>query len=258
MSSLDFHVVIPARLGSSRLPGKPLLDIAGKPMIEHVWLRAQESGAREIVVATDDTRIMDVVKGFGGHAVMTSPDHASGTDRLAEVAQSLGWAEDIIVVNLQGDEPLLPGVWLARIAQLLANEPRAGIATLATPVQSSADIANPNVVKVVTDREGFALYFSRAPIPWARDAYRLPDQFPLLADQVPVLRHLGLYAYRVGALVQVARSPLAAIEQAEALEQLRALYLGIRIRVETTSESLGHGVDTASDLEKVAAILGAR
>lgn len=257
MSSLDFHVVIPARFGSSRLPGKPLLDIAGKPMIEHVWLRAQESGAREIVVATDDPRIVDVVKGFGGRAVMTSSDHVSGTDRLAEVAESLGWAEQTLVVNLQGDEPLLPGVWLARIAQLLANEPRAGIATLATPVQSSADIANPNVVKVVTDREGFALYFSRASIPWVRDSYRLPDVFPL-TGKVPVLRHLGLYAYRVGALLQVAKSPVAAIEQAEALEQLRALYLGIRIRVEITSESLGHGVDTRSDLEAVAAILGAR
>jgi len=255
--STDFRVVIPARFGSSRLPGKPLLDIAGKPMIQHVWERAQEAGAREIVVATDDLRIVEAVHGFGGRALMTAPDHASGTDRLAEVAQALGWPEQTIVVNLQGDEPLLPGRWLASIAALLEGEPRAGIATLATPVKQDADIANPNVVKVVTDHEGFALYFSRAPIPWVRDGYGLPAAFALPSD-VPVLRHLGLYAYRVGALVRVAKSPVAALERAEALEQLRALYLGIRIRVEVTSESLGHGVDTAADLEAVAAVLRKR
>jgi 3-deoxy-manno-octulosonate cytidylyltransferase (CMP-KDO synthetase) len=226
-------------------------------MIEHVWERARESGAGEIAVATDDERILDVVHGFGGKAVMTSPTHASGTDRLAEVARKLGWPEDVVVVNLQGDEPLLPGRWLAHIAKLLEDEPRAGIATLATPVQADSDIANPNVVKVVTDREGFALYFSRAPIPWVRDGYRMPSHFAL-TPEFPVLRHLGLYAYRVGALTKVAESPIAAIERAEALEQLRALHLGIRIKVEVTTESLGHGVDTAADLAAVAAILGAR
>ncbi|MFT3928186.1 MAG: 3-deoxy-manno-octulosonate cytidylyltransferase [Myxococcales bacterium] len=254
---MDFRVVIPARFGSSRLPGKPLLPIAGKPMIEHVWQRAQESGAREIVVATDDERILRAVEAFGGRAVMTLPTHASGTDRLAEVAQTLGWPEQTIVVNLQGDEPLLPGRWLARIASLLDRETRAGIATLATPVTNPVDIGNPNVVKVVLDQESFALYFSRAPIPWVRDSYAAPGGFSLGHD-VPVLRHLGLYAYRVGALTRVASSPLAALERAEALEQLRALHLGIRICVEVTTESLGHGVDTASDLEAVAAILRAR
>jgi 3-deoxy-manno-octulosonate cytidylyltransferase (CMP-KDO synthetase) len=226
-------------------------------MIEHVWERARESGAAEIVVATDDQRILDVVHGFGGQAVMTSASHASGTDRLAEVARKLGWAEDVVVVNLQGDEPLLPGLWLARIARLLEGEPRAGIANLATPVQADVDIANPNVVKVVTDQEGFALYFSRAPIPWVRDGYRLPSQFAL-TPEIPVLRHLGLYAYRVGALTRVAESPPVAIERAEALEQLRALHLGIRIKVEVTTENLGHGVDTEADLAAVAAILVAR
>ena len=257
MSAADFRVVIPARFGSSRLPGKPLRDLAGKPMIEHVCERAQESGASEIVVATDDQRIFDAVQQFGGRAVMTSAAHASGTDRLAEVAERLGWASDVIVVNLQGDEPLLPGRWLARIAKLLSAEPGAGIATLATPIHDERDIANPNVVKLVTDQRGFALYFSRAPIPWVRDGYRLPAEFPL-AEGVPVLRHLGLYAYRVGALTEIAKSPLAALERAEALEQLRALYLGIRIRVEVTSESLGHGVDTEADLAAVAAILSSQ
>ncbi len=257
MSAADFRVVIPARFGSSRLPGKPLREIAGKPMIEHVWERAKESGAAEIVVATDDQRIFEVVQGFGGRVVMTSAAHASGTDRLAEVAEQLGWPADVIVVNLQGDEPLLPGRWLARVAELLSAEPSAGIATLATPVQHESDIVNPNVVKVVTDQRGFALYFSRAPIPWVRDGYRLPTEFPL-AEGVPVLRHLGLYAYRVGALTQIAESSLAALERAEALEQLRALYLGIRIRVEVTTENLGHGVDTEADLAAVSAILSSQ
>jgi 3-deoxy-manno-octulosonate cytidylyltransferase (CMP-KDO synthetase) len=255
MSAAEFRVVIPARFGSSRLPGKPLLDLAGKPMIEHVWRRAQESGAHAVIVATDDERIARAVERFGGEAVMTAASHASGTDRLAEVARVLGWPEEAVVVNLQGDEPLLPGRWLSRMAELLASEPSAGIATLATPIQNSEDIPNPNVVKVVTDHRGFALYFSRAAIPWFRDAYRQPSEFPLVHGGVPVLRHLGLYAYRVSALARISNAPAAGLEQAEALEQLRALFLGIRIRVEVTSESLGRGVDTAEDLEAVAEIL---
>jgi 3-deoxy-manno-octulosonate cytidylyltransferase (CMP-KDO synthetase) len=244
----DFKVVIPARFASTRLPGKPLQPIGAKPMIEHVWRRAQESGAREVVVATDDERIAQAVRQFGGRALMTAPEHASGTDRLAEVARVLRWPPETIVVNLQGDEPMLPGRLVARAAALLRAHPDAGIATLAAPISDPADAFNPNVVKVVLDRRQFALYFSRAPIPWLRGHFalgRLPGELPA---EAPLLRHVGLYSYRVAALSLLAGSPATALERAEALEQLRALWLGIGIFVEVTRDELGRGVDTAEDL----------
>jgi 3-deoxy-manno-octulosonate cytidylyltransferase (CMP-KDO synthetase) len=251
MSISDFIVVIPARYASTRLPGKPLLPIAGRPMIEHVWRRAQESGARQVIVATDDERIEHAVRKFGGDVVMTSANHASGTDRLAEVARSLGWSEQTIVVNLQGDEPMMPGRLVARMAAALRDSPEAGISTLAAPIREASEIFDPNVVKVVLDGRQFALYFSRAPIPWVRErftAHQKPAQVP--AD-VPVLRHFGLYGYRVAALELLARTPVAPLEAAESLEQLRALFIGTRVFVEVTTQVVSRGVDTQADLNAV-------
>jgi 3-deoxy-manno-octulosonate cytidylyltransferase (CMP-KDO synthetase) len=256
-SATRFCVVIPARFGSTRLPGKPLLKIAGRPMIEHVWRRAVESGAQQVVVATDDERIRQAVEGFGGHAVMTSAEHASGTDRLAEVANTLGWSDDTIVVNLQGDEPMMPGQLIARMALALESHVEAGIATLAAPIVDAADISNPNVVKVVLDQRQFALYFSRAPIPWVRGNYAASVPVRELPTGVPLLRHFGLYGYRVAALKLLARSAVAPLEAAESLEQLRALYIGTRIFVEISTDDLGRGVDTAEDLAAVDKLMNA-
>ncbi|GAA4650104.1 3-deoxy-manno-octulosonate cytidylyltransferase [Kistimonas scapharcae] len=256
MSHSAFKVVIPARYGSSRLPGKPLLDIAGKPMLQHVYERALASGADAdggIVIATDDARILDAAKAFGAPAVLTSPDHASGTDRLAEVAATLGWSDDTVIVNLQGDEPLMPPALVAAVARNLAVNPAAGIATLSTPISYAADLFDPNVVKVVTNHKGMALYFSRAPIPWDRDRYPAhgaPVASLVLGDLLPA-RHLGLYAYRAGTLKQIANAPVAGLEALECLEQLRALWLGIGIHVQSIAEQPGHGVDTQADLERV-------
>lgn len=248
-----FRVVIPARYGSTRLPAKPLVAIAGRPMIAHVLDRARESGAGEVLVATDDERIRDAVEAAGGTAVMTSPDHSSGTDRLAEVAEIRQWAEDAVVVNLQGDEPAMPGAMVAAVAGALRGNPDAGIATLATPIRELGDLLDPNVVKVVlTDRDR-ALYFSRAPIPWVRGGFG--DELP---DGVPFLRHLGLYAYRVGVLRRLADEPSRPVEQAESLEQLRALALGLAIHVTVVHEAPGHGVDTEADLARVERELAGR
>lgn len=243
-----FRVVIPARYGSTRLPGKPLLPIAGRPMIAHVWERALEAGAQEVVVATDDERIVQAVRAFGGRAVMTSIDHASGTDRLAQVAREAGWAEDAIVVNLQGDEPLTPGRLVATIAQALEGDPSVGIATMAAPIHEASELFNPNAVKVVLDERGYALYFSRAPIPWARDAWAKARD--VLPEGVTYLRHLGLYGYRVATLQRLARAPQVALERTESLEQLRALALGIRIHVTTLAEPPPAGVDTEEDRQR--------
>lgn len=250
MGQAEFRVVIPARFGSTRLHGKPLLTIAGKPMIEHVYRRAQESGASQIVVATDDERICTAVRDFGGEALMTSAEHVSGTDRLAEVADKLGWSEQTIVVNLQGDEPLMQGRLVAAMASALVANADASISTLAAPLTDSNDIFNPGVVKVVFDHRQFALYFSRAPIPWVRGEYQF-DRPPERMPSTPVHKHFGLYGYRVGALRTLSRTAVAPLEAAESLEQLRALHLGMRIRVEVTDESLGRGVDTQEDLEEV-------
>jgi len=246
--STAFRIAIPARYGSSRLPGKPLLPLAGRPMLEHVWLRACESGAREIVVATDDERIAEAAAGFGAEVCMTRTDHASGTDRLAEVAAARGWPDDAIVVNLQGDEPLTPPGALARVADDLAAWPQAAIATLATPIEDAGLVNDPNVVKVVVDAEGFALYFSRSPIP-----YRRSD--PRDGGNPPTRRHIGIYAYRGGFLRRYAELEPAPLERAEQLEQLRAMSHGHRIHVADTDWAPAGGVDVADDLTRVEAAL---
>ncbi|MFW6087978.1 MAG: 3-deoxy-manno-octulosonate cytidylyltransferase [Myxococcota bacterium] len=251
-----FRVVIPARYAASRLPGKPLRDVAGKPLVVHVLDAARRAGASEVLVAADDRRICAAVEAAGGRAVLTSPEHPSGTDRLAEVAEVQGWPNEALVVNLQGDEPLVPPHLLQELAGALAAHPRAGIATLATPLRDPADLFNPNVVKVVMDDDGHALYFSRAPVPWARDRFGHREGAPeVLPDGVPFHRHLGLYAYRAATLRALARTPAHPLEQAESLEQLRALATGIPIHVTVVTDPPPHGVDTEDDLQRLQAHL---
>ncbi len=251
-----FRVVIPARHGSSRLPGKPLLPLAGEPMILHVQRLALRSGAAEVIVATDDERIRAACRAAGADVEMTSERHASGTDRIAEVAARRGWAYDDVVVNVQGDEPLLPPALIGQAAALLAATPAASIATLATPIDSEADYLDPNVVKVVARQDGLALYFSRAPVPWDREG---SVAVPPAADRHRgARRHLGLYAYRVAALRRLATATPDALEQRERLEQLRALAMGISIVVADAVEPPGPGVDTPDDLARVEALLANR
>lgn len=244
----SFIVAIPARYGSQRLPGKPLLPIAGLPMIVHVTRRALAAGASEVVVATDDHRIHAALIGTGVTVVMTRVDHASGSDRLAEVVGLRGWSDATIVVNLQGDEPLAPASGIRRVARALADS-GAPMATLATPIISSEELFDPNCVKVVRDYRGNALYFSRAPIPWARDAFASDRKH--LPDAVPFLRHIGIYAYRAGFLRTLTALPRSPLEKAESLEQLRALEHGHVIAVATAPEPFPAGVDTAEDLIRV-------
>lgn len=258
MAPLDFRVVIPARYASTRLPAKALRDVAGRPLVLRVLDRARESRATEVLVATDDVRIMDVVKAAGGEGVLTSADHASGTDRLAEVATIRGYADDTIVVNLQGDEPLIDPAMLETLAAALAAHPTAGIATFATPIHDADELMRTNIVKTVLDANGFALYFSRAPIPFVRDRFVLGQVPAALPPGVPFLRHLGLYAYRVRTLRALAESEVATIESAESLEQLRALHLGHRIHVSIAAHAPAHGVDTEEDLARVTAIFARR
>ncbi|MBV8909868.1 MAG: 3-deoxy-manno-octulosonate cytidylyltransferase [Gammaproteobacteria bacterium] len=248
-----FRVVIPARYESTRLPGKVVLPIAGKPMVQWVHERACAAGAAEILIATDDERIASLAAGFGAMAVRTVHDHASGTDRIAEVARARGWAAADIVVNLQADEPLIPPAVIAQVARLLAEEPQAEIATLATPIASLDELMDPNVVKVVTDSRGMALYFSRAPVPWNRDGATagLVSQ----RDARGARRHRGLYAYRTGTLARLAQLPRGTLEAREQLEQLRALEYGIPIFVGDAVEEPGPDVNTLADLERVAAQL---
>ena len=249
---MGFKVVIPARYGSTRLPGKPLLEIHGKPMVQWVVEAACASEANEVWVATDDARIAAVVQpAFDkpAQAMMTAVEHRSGTDRLAEVATRQQWADDIIVVNVQGDEPQMPPVLINQVAQLLATHPEAALATLSTPIDSLAEFLNPNVVKVVSDAQGLALYFSRAPIPWHRDA--APEGLNSQTQFAGAQRHLGIYAYRVQALATLTRLPPGELEQAESLEQLRALQAGLRIAVATASIRPGVGVDTPQDIERI-------
>ena len=250
---MGFKVVIPARYASSRLPGKPLLDIAGKPMFVHVYERACGSGADDVIIATDDHRIEAAARAIGANVVMTSSAHPSGTDRLQEVARKAGWSDDTIVVNVQGDEPLIPPAVIDQVAANLAAAPEAGIATLAEPLADAAQLFNPNIVKLVRDVRGFAMYFSRAPMPWARDLFA-QDKSALPASSL-YLRHLGIYAYRAAFLHAYVQWPPAEIEQLEALEQLRALYHGVKIHVDVAAVELPPGVDTAEDLERVRAIL---
>lgn len=250
-SGLAFRVVIPARSASTRLPDKPLADIAGLPMVVRVWQRACVSGAAEVLVATDDARIVAAVEAAGGMAMLTRADHPSGTDRLAEVATRHGWADDEIIVNVQGDEPLIEPGLIRDVAQTLADDGEAAVATAAHALSAAADFFNPNVVKVVCDRSGRALYFSRAPLPWARDAFAA--QRDRLPAGLPALRHVGLYAYRAGFLQRYADLAPTALEQFEALEQLRVLWHGDRIVVRQLAAAPPAGVDTVEDLERVRA-----
>lgn len=244
-----FCVVIPARFASTRLPGKPLADIAGKPMVVRVAERAAQSGAAIVVVATDHAGVFAAVQAAGFRAVMTSPDCASGTDRLAEVAAHEAWAEDAIVVNVQGDEPLIDPALIRATAERLAERPDAVMATVCHPLTDPAEVFNPNVVKVVLDARDDALLFSRAPIPWARDAWAEGER-NLPAD-LPIYRHVGLYAYRVGFLKAYPGLSQPALERLESLEQLRALWHGYRITVIRSDGASPPGVDTPEDLERV-------
>lgn len=252
---MKFKVVIPARFASTRLPGKPLLDIGGRPMVAHVAERAVESGADEVWVATDHEGIAAAVRAHGYRVCMTSPNHPSGTDRIAEVAGLRNWGDDEIVVNVQGDEPLIAPSLIREVAQQLHDRPSAAIATACHAIHDRADHFNPNVVKVVTDREGYALYFSRAPIPYARDAFAAsPEGFP---GELPAHRHIGIYAYRASFLKVYNRLQPAAIERFEALEQLRALWHGYRIGVAVVAQAPAAGVDTEEDLERVRRLVSA-
>jgi 3-deoxy-manno-octulosonate cytidylyltransferase (CMP-KDO synthetase) len=253
---MSFKVVIPARYGSMRLPGKPLLEINGKPMVQWVVDAACASHADEVLVATDDQRILAAVinpRGQAAIALMTRSEHRSGTDRIAEVARLRQWSADTIVVNVQGDEPQMPPSLINQVAELLADSPGAQIATLCTPIESLQDFLNPNVVKVVSADDATALYFSRAPIPWHRDgaANGLASQVQFGGAQ----RHLGIYAYRVSALLRLTQLPVSSLEQAESLEQLRAMQASMRIVVARATVPPGMGVDTPEDIEQVRHII---
>lgn len=249
---MDFRVVIPARYASSRLPGKPLAEIHGKAMVLHVVERALQSGAQSVVVATDDARVQQAITAAGYQAIMTSPEHASGTERLVEVVNTLDWTDETLIVNVQGDEPLLDPQDIRAVAQQLANHPNAVMATLAHPITDQADFLNPNVVKVVCDAQGYALYFSRAPIPWPRDAFAAEQPVP---SDAPLLRHIGLYAYRAGFLKTYAQLGPSPLEVCEMLEQLRVLWHGYRISVGVTASAAEPGVDTHEDLARVRALV---
>jgi 3-deoxy-manno-octulosonate cytidylyltransferase (CMP-KDO synthetase) len=248
-----FRVVIPARYASTRLPGKALLTIGGRPMIQWVYERARASKAGEVLIATDDLLIVGAAHSFGAETVMTAATHQSGTDRIAEVARLRGWADSDIVVNVQGDEPVIPPALIDQVASLLEANPSAQIATLATPITSIAELMDPNAVKVVTDGEGRALYFSRAPIPWDRDgaAAGIGSQTSFAGAR----RHVGIYGYRVSGLLRLASLKRTVLEQQEKLEQLRALESGLEIRVADSAEQPGPDVNTAADLDRVTALL---
>ena len=248
-----FRVVIPARYASTRLPGKALLSIGGKPMIQWVYERAMASRAREVLIATDDLLIVSAAHSFGAETVMTATTHESGTDRIAEVARLQGWADSDIVVNVQGDEPVIPPPLIDQVAALLEAHPGAQIATLATPITSLAEFMDPNAVKVVTDNEGRALYFSRAPIPWERDG--APAGVASQKSFAGARRHVGIYGYRVSGLLRMASLQRTALEQHEKLEQLRALENGLEIRVADSVVQPGPDVNTAADLERVMSLL---
>jgi len=253
---MRFKVVIPARFASQRLPGKPLALIQGKPLILHVCERARESGAEQVVVATDDGRIQDVCREAGVDVQLTSADHPSGTDRIAEVSQQSGWDADEIVVNLQGDEPLMPSSAIRQVAELLNDQSDSQLATLCTPVISVDELLDPNVVKVVVDRSSRALYFSRAPIPWNRDG--AGQDLSSQRQWHGAFRHIGLYAYRVLTLNRLTQLPACELEQLEKLEQLRALWNGMKIAVAVAQQVPGPSVDTRDDLERVTALMAQR
>lgn len=245
----DFRVVIPIRYASSRLPGKALVDICGKPMLQHVYERAIESGAENVIIATDDEKIRKAAEGFGATVCMTSPEHVSGTDRIAEAVVAMGYDDDDIVVNLQGDEPLIPPVVIHQVAQNLAKFENARVATLYEPIQTAEELFNPNNVKVVMGKRGYALYFSRAPIAWERDNFPLED--PKAKLQGEHFRHVGLYAYRVKFLQEYTEWEPSPLEDMERLEQLRVLWNGGRVHVAKAKEAVPADVNTDEDLEKV-------
>jgi len=247
-----FKVVIPARLGSTRLPNKVIRDVLGKPVVRHVWEAARLSGAGEVLIATDSEQVQEACRGFGADVCMTSPQHNSGTDRINEVARLRDWPADTVVVNLQGDEPLMPPDLVRQTAQLLADDGEAHMASLCHPVHSLEDWLNPNVVKLVMDRRGYALYFSRAPIPWRRDGSTREQ--PRLPEGL-AFRHIGIYAYRAAALAEFSQLPPAPLEDCEALEQLRALTHGFRIKMGVTDNPPMRGVDTEEDLQAVIALM---
>lgn len=254
---MAFTVVIPARFASTRFPGKPLVDVLGKPMVQHVYERALESEAKRIIIATDHEQIAEVAAGFGAEVCMTSASHQSGTDRLQEVVSTLGFDDSEVVVNVQGDEPLIPPRIINQVAKNLIEHADAGIATLSETIHSVDSLINPNVVKVVCDEAGRALYFSRAAMPWPRDAF-MQGVTASMPSGYAWQRHIGLYAYRVSLLNDFVTWPVAAIEATESLEQLRALWKGVRIQVAIAEEAPPTGVDTPDDLQRVIEILQAK
>jgi len=254
---MAFTVVIPARFASTRFPGKPLVDVLGKPMVQHVYERALESEAQRIIIATDHEQIAEVAASFGAEVCMTSTQHQSGTDRLQEVVSKLGFDDSEVVVNVQGDEPLIPPRIINQVAKNLIEHSDAGIATLSESIHSVDSLMNPNVVKVVCDEAGRALYFSRAAMPWPRDAF-MQGVTASMPSGFTWQRHIGLYAYRVSLLNDFVTWPVAAIEATESLEQLRALWKGVRIQVSVAEEAPPTGVDTPEDLQRVIEILKAK
>jgi 3-deoxy-manno-octulosonate cytidylyltransferase (CMP-KDO synthetase) len=244
---MNYHIVIPARMASERLPGKPLARIGAAPLIEHVWNRAVASAARSVVIATDSAEVLEAARGFGAEAVLTSDRHPSGSDRIAECADRKGWGDEELIVNLQGDEPLMPPACLDQVAALLDGDPRADVASLYRYTDDPAEADDPNAVKVVCDARGRALYFSRSPVPHYRGG----------AGTAGWRRHIGLYAYRVGALRAFTRTAPQPLEQAERLEQLRFLESGRRIVLAEANAPIPAGVDTPEDLERVRRLLAA-
>lgn len=250
----SFRAIIPVRYDSTRLPGKPLLDIAGKPMIQHVYERAVKSGAETVVIATDSEKIKQVAEAFGAQVCMTSPEHQSGSERLAEAVIALGYPDDDVVVNVQGDEPLIPPVLISQVAQNLLDHDNIKVATLCEVIKNAEELMDPNIVKVTMNRRGYALYFSRAPIPWVAKNYPLAPDAQLEDEEH--FRHIGIYAYRVGFLGEYFAWETCPLEEFEKLEQLRVLYNGGRIHVAIAKEKSPIGVDTEEDLEKVRKALG--
>jgi 3-deoxy-manno-octulosonate cytidylyltransferase (CMP-KDO synthetase) len=251
---LSFFVFIPARYESTRFPGKPLADIAGKTMIRRVCEQAEKSGAEEVYVATDDKRIADEVTSFGGKVVMTSSDHATGTDRIHEAVKTAGLSAEQIVVNVQGDEPLIPPVVIDQVASAVSDHIE--MATLKEPITESGDVFDPNIVKVVVDASDNALYFSRACVPWSREQFAEPD--PILPDSQLWFRHLGIYAYTVSLLDRFVSWPIAPLETEESLEQLRVLFNGEKIKVLTSGETMPPGIDVPSDVDRTLKFLESR
>ena len=247
-----YHIVIPARFASERLPGKVLLDLAGQPMLQHVWRRAKESSAESVVIATDDERIVNAAQAFGAQVVLTRSDHQSGSDRIAECAESLGWLDDHLVVNLQADEPQMPPACLDQVAELLNQRTDCEMASLYWPITDAEEVQNPNAVKVVTASDGCALYFSRAPIPYARGFSGIDEA---MAAGIEWNRHLGLYAYRLAALRHYTGCPPTPLEKAERLEQLRILEQGGRIAMARACEFIPAGIDTPDDMERVRGLI---